>query len=168
MQHDSDECATPKRKSNEVSISWHLLCDGNQAYFCSIKRNERRRRNPNRIVASSQVPPPEKTIGTNQSLTMNWSLTTNQLLTTWKIPCTLSDKNIWRSGEPGCLAGKSAGLVIERLWVRIPAGAAGEFSSLVSTLCADSHLVSVPSPCYRSDTQKTPVILLKVQVAGYT
>ena len=30
-----------------------------------------------------------------------------------------------------------AELVIERLRVRIPAGAAGEFSSLESTLCAD-------------------------------
>ena len=31
--------------------------------------------------------------------------------------------------------GKSAGLVIERLRVRIPAGAAGEFSSPELTLC---------------------------------
>ena len=31
--------------------------------------------------------------------------------------------------ESGQLVGKSAGLVIERLRVRIPAGAAGEFSS---------------------------------------
>ena len=28
--------------------------------------------------------------------------------------------------------------------------------------------VSVPPPCYRSSTQKTPVILPKVQVAGYS
>ena len=28
--------------------------------------------------------------------------------------------------------------------------------------------VSVPPPCYRSSTQKIPVILPKVQVAGYT
>ena len=34
--------------------------------------------------------------------------------------------------------------MIERLRVRIPAGAAGEFSSPVSTLCADSYSVSVP------------------------
>ena len=32
-------------------------------------------------------------------------------------------------GEPGKLVNESAGLVIERLRVRIPAGAAGEFSS---------------------------------------
>ena len=36
------------------------------------------------------------------------------------------------------LVGKSAGLVIERLRVRIPAGAAGEISSPELTLCADS------------------------------
>ena len=42
--------------------------------------------------------------------------------------------------------------MIERLRVRIPAGAAGEFYSLESTLCADSHLVSVPPPCYRGGT----------------
>ena len=42
--------------------------------------------------------------------------------------------------------GKSAGLVIEGLRVRIPAGAAGEFSSPESSLCADSYLVSVPFP----------------------
>ena len=46
----------------------------------------------------------------------------------------------------------SAGLVIERLRVRIPAGAAGEFSSPELTLCADSCAVSVPPPCYRSGT----------------
>ena len=45
-----------------------------------------------------------------------------------------------------------AGLVIERLQVRIPAGAAGEFSSPESTLCADSYSVSVPLACYRSGT----------------
>ena len=33
-----------------------------------------------------------------------------------------------------------------RLRVRIPAGAAGEFSSPESTLCADPYSVSVPSP----------------------
>ena len=40
----------------------------------------------------------------------------------------------------------SAGLAIERLRVRIPAGAAGEFSSPELTLCADSYSMSVPSP----------------------
>ena len=36
--------------------------------------------------------------------------------------------------------------MIERLRVRIPAGAAGEFSSPESTLCAYSYSVSVPPP----------------------
>ena len=40
--------------------------------------------------------------------------------------------------EPGYLVGNSAGLVIERLRVRTPEGAAGEFSSPELTLCADS------------------------------
>ena len=54
------------------------------------------------------------------------------------------------AGELGYLVGKSAGLVVERLRVRIPAGAAGEF------------------PSSEFGTTKTPVILPKVQVAGYT
>ena len=58
--------------------------------------------------------------------------------------------------------------MIERLRVRVPAGAAGEFSSPELTLCADSFSVSVPPPCYRSGTYKTLVILPKVQVAGCT
>ena len=45
-----------------------------------------------------------------------------------------------------------AGLVIERLRVRIPVGAAGEFSSSVLTLCADCYSVSGTPPCYRSGT----------------
>ena len=36
--------------------------------------------------------------------------------------------------------------MIERLRVRIPAGAAGELSSPELTLCADSYSVSVPPP----------------------
>ena len=36
--------------------------------------------------------------------------------------------------------------MIEKLRVRIPAGAAGEFSSLELTLCADAFSVSVPPP----------------------
>ena len=40
--------------------------------------------------------------------------------------------------------------MIERLRGRIPAGAAGEFSSPGSTWCADSYSVSVPPACYRS------------------
>ena len=47
--------------------------------------------------------------------------------------------------------------------VRIPAGAAGEFSSLGSTSDADSYSVSIPSPCYRSGALKTLVILPKVR-----
>ena len=53
--------------------------------------------------------------------------------------------------------------MIERLRVRIPAGAAGEFSSPELTLCADPNSVSVPPPCYHSGTLRTPVILPKVQ-----
>ena len=70
--------------------------------------------------------------------------------------------------KPEYPVGKNAGLVIQSLRIRIPAGAVGEFSSLESTLCADSDSVFVPSPCYFSGTYKTPVILPKVQVAGYT
>ena len=54
--------------------------------------------------------------------------------------------------EPGELVGKSVGPVIERLRVRIPSGAVGEFSSPELTLCNNSNSVSVPSPCYRSGT----------------
>ena len=52
----------------------------------------------------------------------------------------------------GQLVGKRAGLVVERLRVRIPAGAAGEFSSPGLTLCADSYSVSLLPPYYRSST----------------
>ena len=60
--------------------------------------------------------------------------------------------------------------MIERLQVRILAGAMGEFYSPESTLCADSYLMSLPPSCYCSGMQKTLVILPKVQVAlvGYT
>ena len=58
--------------------------------------------------------------------------------------------------------------MIERLRVRIPAGAAGEFSSPELILCADSYAKFVAPPCYRSGTEKTPVILSKVQLASYT
>ena len=57
---------------------------------------------------------------------------------------------------------------MEKLRVQIPAEAAGDFSSPEFTLRADSYSVSVSAPCYRSGTKKTPVILPKVQVAGYT
>ena len=50
------------------------------------------------------------------------------------------------------LVGYSAGLVIERLRVRISAEVAVEISSPESTLCADSYSVSVPPPCYHSGT----------------
>ena len=50
------------------------------------------------------------------------------------------------SREPGSLVGKSAEFVIERLRVRIPAGAAGELSSPELTLYAESKSVSVPTP----------------------
>ena len=40
--------------------------------------------------------------------------------------------------EPGCLVDKNAGLVIERLRVPIPAGAAADLFSPEITLCADS------------------------------
>ena len=66
------------------------------------------------------------------------------------------------------LVGRSAILAIKRLRVQILAEAAGEFSSPESALCADSYAVSVPPLCYRSGTLKTPVILPKVHVAGYT
>ena len=52
---------------------------------------------------------------------------------------------------------------MERLRVRIPAEAAGEFSSPELTLCAESYSVTVPPSGYRSGTQKTPVILPIVQ-----
>ena len=58
--------------------------------------------------------------------------------------------------------------MIERLRVRIQAGAAGELFSPESTLCADSYSASDLPPCYRIGTEKTPVIMSKGQVAGYT
>ena len=51
---------------------------------------------------------------------------------------------------PGQLVGKSAGLVIQRLRVRIPARAAGELSSPELTLCADFYSVYIPPLRYRS------------------
>ena len=56
-------------------------------------------------------------------------------------------------GAPTTLAVKGLMMMmIERLRVRIPAAAAGEFSSPESTLCANTYSVSVPPPCYRSGT----------------
>ena len=42
----------------------------------------------------------------------------------------------------------------------------GECFSPELTLCAGSYSVSVPPPCYRSGTSKTPEIVPKAQVAG--
>ena len=59
--------------------------------------------------------------------------------------------------------------MIERSRVRVPAGPAGEFSSLGSTYCADQEgSVSVPSPCHRSSTCKIPLIRPDVEVACYS
>ena len=69
--------------------------------------------------------------------------------------------------EPGYLVGKSAGLVIERLRVRILAGAMREFCPPELTLCADSYSVFVPPTCYRSGTKKNSHHSDKVQQAGY-
>ena len=49
----------------------------------------------------------------------------------------------------------STGLVIERSRVRVPAGAAGEFSSPGSTFCADTE-VSVLSPVLLQQHVKDP------------
>ena len=51
-----------------------------------------------------------------------------------------------RPGEPGWLVGKSAGLVIERLRVRIPTRAADELCCPVLTLRADPYSVSASPP----------------------
>ena len=47
---------------------------------------------------------------------------------------------------------QDAGLVIEKLRARIPAGTAGDCSSPELTLCVDCYSVSVPPPCYLSGT----------------
>ena len=62
------------------------------------------------------------------------------------------------NGEQEGLTGDGAGIaqwlehqpLIERLLVRIPAGAVGEFSSSGSTSVLTVILVSVPPPNYRS------------------
>ena len=51
--------------------------------------------------------------------------------------------------------------MIEKSRVRIPAGAAGEFSSPGSTFCADSYFGIRSTPVL-------PVMLPKVQVSGYS
>ena len=55
----------------------------------------------------------------------------------------------------GIVSGQSAGLVVEILRLRIPAGAAGEISSPESTFCADSYSVSV-QPCVIAMARKRP------------
>ena len=57
--------------------------------------------------------------------------------------------------------------MIERLRIRVPAGAVGEFSSLGLTFCADSYSVSEKERKKQTNKEK-PVILPKVQVAGYS
>ena len=44
------------------------------------------------------------------------------------------------------VVGESTGLVVERSWVRVPAGTAGEFSSLGSTFYADSYFRICSTP----------------------
>ena len=56
----------------------------------------------------------------------------------------------------------------ERLRIQILAGAVGEFSSPELTFHTESYLVPIPPLRYLSGTEKTPIILPKVQVAGYT
>ena len=51
-----------------------------------------------------------------------------------------TQQHTWKLGQ---LVGKSAGIIIKRLRVRIPAGTAGEFSSPELTLNADSYSVSI-------------------------
>ena len=58
--------------------------------------------------------------------------------------------------------------MIERSWVRIRAGEAGEFSSQGQLSVLTLISVSVLPPCYRSSTLKILVTLPKVQVAGYS
>ena len=48
--------------------------------------------------------------------------------------------------------------------VRVPAGAAGEFSSTRSTFCADSYF-GIRSTAV---SVKDPVVLTKMKVAGYS
>ena len=58
--------------------------------------------------------------------------------------------------------------MIERLRVPIPAGAAEEFSTPGSTFCADSYFSICSTPMLLQQHLKDPVILPKVQVAGYS
>ena len=44
----------------------------------------------------------------------------------------------------------------------------GILFSRVNSVCGDSYSVSVPPQCYCSGTKKTPVVLPKLLVAGYT
>ena len=62
----------------------------------------------------------------------------------------------------------SGGLVIERLRVRIPAGAAGEFRSPQLTLCVVTLIRCPFHPNVTAVARKRPRHSAKVQVAGYT
>ena len=64
--------------------------------------------------------------------------------------CSCKEPHFLHSQQDSLLV--SAGLMIKRLRVRVPARVVGEFSSPESTLCADSHSVSVLPPCYCSGT----------------
>ena len=55
-------------------------------------------------------------------------------------------------------------LVIERSWVRIPAEAAGEFSSSWSTFCADSYFGIRSTPCCLLYTSDAADELLRVDL----
>ena len=62
---------------------------------------------------------------------------------------TVAECSLTGTGIVGC---SSAELVFESLQVRVPVGAAGEFSSPEVSLCADSYSVSFQLPYYRSGT----------------
>ena len=58
--------------------------------------------------------------------------------------------------------------MIERSRVRVPAGTEGEFSSPGSNFSADSYYGIRFTPVLPQQHVKIPVILPKVQVAGYS
>ena len=62
----------------------------------------------------------------------------------------------------------SAGLVIERLWVQVLVGVAGEFSSPGSTSCADSYFGIHSTPLLLQYHVKDPAHSVKSAVAGYS
>ena len=56
----------------------------------------------------------------------------------------------------------------EKSWVQIPAGTEGDFFLQGQLSVLTLILVSVPLLFYHSSTYKIPVLLPKVQVAGYS